>query len=578
MVEPQQHSWKNDWLLFLSRLFLLIAVLVTVTLFPLLDTNLRLIYIALAVGAALCVLALILQALSLYPSAVALLIHLLDLVVLLVILHAYGSGYSPLFILAAVPVVVGSMHFGVVVGLISALVLAIGYGLELALAPGSALSPTAMISYGLTVCVLLMLAIVAPGIARASGAASIPAADLPREHRSSESRDRLKTIYQLASTLSATLSYERVLDALVDTSGEFMRELDGSASPSARLVFLYSDKHRLKVNAHRNLVDVDLDRAISDQDGLVGQAITTAEPVVSNSAANDPELKSFASLASAQSLLCVPLRAGFEVYGVALLSSSRPNAFNEDDVELITAFCNQAVIALQNTRLYQSLQEDKQRIIDTQEEARRRLARELHDGPTQAVSAIAMRLNFTKVLIRRDPVKASAELDKLEDLARRTAKEIRTMLFTLRPVALETQGLTAALKQYADKLQDADGLKVHIQGDMEERFSPAIEGVAFSVIEEAINNARKHAKAENIFVRLRLQQELFIAEVEDDGRGFDVASVDKSYDQRGSLGLINMRERAALVSGTLRIDSKPGAGTKVTLVFPTRDAALAAPT
>ena len=176
-------------------------------------------------------------------------------------------------------------------------------------------------------------------------------------------------------------------------------------------------------------------------------------------------------------------------------------------------------------------------------------------------------------MVRRDPAKAAAELSKLEELARRTAREIRTMLFTLRPVALETQGLAAALRQYADKLQEPDGLSVHIQGDMEERFSPAVEGIAFSIIEEAVNNARKHAKADNIFVRLKLQQDLFIAEIEDDGRGFDVASVEKTYAQRGSLGLLNMRERAALVSGTLKIDSRLGSGTTVTLVIPWKEAA-----
>ncbi len=293
-----------------------------------------------------------------------------------------------------------------------------------------------------------------------------------------------------------------------------------------------------------------------------------AEAVIGGSVARDPELQVFSSLSAVQSVLCVPMRAGFESYGMVIFTSFRPNAYTEEHAELVGAFCNQAVIALQNARLYQTLQADKQRIVDTQEEARRRLARELHDGPTQAISAIAMRLNFTKLLAKREPEKAAVELDKLESLARRTAKEIRMMLFTLRPVVLETQGLTAALQQYADKLQETEGLSVQIDDRLEDRLPTKVEDIAFSVIEEAVNNARKHAKAKVIAVRLRSERDLFVAEVEDDGRGFDVSGVNKSYDQRGSLGLINMRERAGLADGNLTIDSTPGQGTRVTLLIP----------
>jgi signal transduction histidine kinase len=293
-----------------------------------------------------------------------------------------------------------------------------------------------------------------------------------------------------------------------------------------------------------------------------------AEPIARGSVSQDPELKDFPSLAKAQSVICVPLRAGFESYGVVVFSSSKPKAFTQEHIDLISAFCNQAVIALENARLYRTLQQDKQRIIESQEESRRRLARELHDGPTQTISALAMRLSFTKMLAKREPAKAAAELDKLEDLARRTAKEIRMMLFTLRPVVLETQGLVAALQQYADKLRESDGLPVTIENSVQDRLPSEVEDIAFSVIEEAVNNARKHAKAQGITVRMRVQRGLFVAEVEDKGKGFDLSSVTKGYDQRGSLGLINMRERAALVEGNVKIDSTPGKGTTVTLLIP----------
>jgi signal transduction histidine kinase len=215
------------------------------------------------------------------------------------------------------------------------------------------------------------------------------------------------------------------------------------------------------------------------------------------------------------------------------------------------------------------LREEKEKIIDAEGEARKKLARDLHDGPTQSVAAIAMRLNYTKLLLKREPQKVKEELEKLETLARRTTKEIRTMLFTLRPVVLETQGLVAALEQYLKRLEEEAGLIAHLETpDLGDRLDTEMEGVVFSVIDEAVTNAKKYAQARNIWVRLGFEDDLFVATVEDDGRGFDVAGVLDSYDQRGSLGLINMRERAELVEGTWTIESAIGQGTKVTLIVP----------
>jgi len=143
------------------------------------------------------------------------------------------------------------------------------------------------------------------------------------------------------------------------------------------------------------------------------------------------------------------------------------------------------------------------------------------------------------------------------------------MLFALRPVILETQGLVVALEQYLKRSEEEAGLVVHLETpDLGDRLNTEIEGVAFSIIEEAVSNARKYAQARNIWVRLGFEDDLFVATVKDDGQGFEVADVVDSYDERGSLGLINMRERAELVEGTWTIESAIGQGTKVTLIVP----------
>jgi signal transduction histidine kinase len=180
-----------------------------------------------------------------------------------------------------------------------------------------------------------------------------------------------------------------------------------------------------------------------------------------------------------------------------------------------------------------------------------------------------MRLNFARLLLDRDSPRARVELEKLEDLAHRTVREIRSMLFALRPVVLETEGLLAALNQYVDNLRESDGLPIQIEAEQyEDCLDLETQGVVFAIVEEAVNNARKHADASRILIRLAVQEDLFVAQVMDDGRGFDMEAVLANYGSRGSLGLINLRERAELVEGNVAIDSEPNRGTCVTLVVP----------
>jgi signal transduction histidine kinase len=143
------------------------------------------------------------------------------------------------------------------------------------------------------------------------------------------------------------------------------------------------------------------------------------------------------------------------------------------------------------------------------------------------------------------------------------------MLFTLRPLVLETQGLSKALETVIQKLRETDGLNVRmVGGNYGDMLSEQAQTVIFPIIEEALGNARKYAKANLIEVRMWHEDSLFVARVQDDGIGFDAEEVNKGYSSRGSLGLLNMQERAERIDGSLRLESKPGKGTTVTLVVP----------
>ncbi len=241
----------------------------------------------------------------------------------------------------------------------------------------------------------------------------------------------------------------------------------------------------------------------------------------------------------------------------------------------MTAVVNQAIIALQNAQLYRNLRQEKERLIEVQEEAQKKLARDLHDGPTQGVAALAMRANFVRRLLERDPKAAGEELFKMEDLARRTTKEIRHMLFTLRPLVLESHGLAAALIQLGEKMRETHEQNVIVEAEagVDQRLELNYQGVLFYLVEEALNNARKHAQAEHVWVRLKVQGDVLTVEVQDDGVGFNVGAIDTNYERRGSLGMFNMRERALMIGGVVRIDSAEGRGTRVMVYVPLTEAA-----
>ncbi|MEO0565323.1 MAG: sensor histidine kinase, partial [Chloroflexota bacterium] len=186
------------------------------------------------------------------------------------------------------------------------------------------------------------------------------------------------------------------------------------------------------------------------------------------------------------------------------------------------------------------------------------------------VSAIAMRMSALQQMVHSNPDRVIKELGKMEDLARKTTSEIRGMMFTLRPLALESQGLNAALEQLAEKMDAIydQGVEVIVSPDAESVLTQHQSGTIFYIIEEAVNNARKHAEADVIYVRVSRYEDVVLVEIKDDGLGFDVAAVSENYEGRTSLGMVNLHERTDLVDGTLTIDSSPGKGTTVSVVVP----------
>jgi signal transduction histidine kinase len=207
--------------------------------------------------------------------------------------------------------------------------------------------------------------------------------------------------------------------------------------------------------------------------------------------------------------------------------------------------------------------------LNVASEMRQKLARDLHDGPTQKIAGLVMQLYYINQLVSRNPEEAKRELENARATAQQTVEEIRTTLFTLRPLVLESKGLSAALQQYGERLRKMEKVLITVEpGDFGNELDVNVAATIFAIIEEAVSNARKHAANAPIHVCVEKPANTLVATVRDEGPGFSVDQVIGSYDRGAHLGLQNMRDRARMVNGELRIDSAPGKGTHITLTVP----------
>ncbi len=386
----------------------------------------------------------------------------------------------------------------------------------------------------------------------------------------------MSVFIDMAEVLSASkLDPTRVLNSAVDFGLEGLERV-GVKGPLFGAILLFDEVDNetgtilRMMRASQTLAPIDHDVVVPGTAGVIATAINLSEPIVTNAPDEDPELSLFKSFRTCKTVLCLPLSSGQDAYGILLTGSKQKNAFSDIHIKLMGAIANQAAASLNNAKLYSSLLEQRDRIVEVEKVARAQLAADLHDGPTQTISAITMRLNFIRRIIDKTPDEAMNELYQIEDMARRTAKEIRAMLFELRPKSLE-KGLKAGLQQLAIQMRETydQVIEVNIEDSCDQLLDSHTTQTLFSIVTETLNNARKHAEASLIQIHMGIHQEMLVLGIKDDGKGFDVKqALSEAREREGHLGLINLYERATLIEGTLKIDSEPGSGTLTTVTIP----------
>jgi signal transduction histidine kinase len=269
-------------------------------------------------------------------------------------------------------------------------------------------------------------------------------------------------------------------------------------------------------------------------------------------------------------VLAVPLLVGESLVGILTLGEKRSgDLYTQEDVGLLTTLAQSAAFALENARLHEEriamLRQQLARVTAAQEEERRRIARELHDGVGPTLAGANLRLRTARKLLEQDHHPAAEEVEEIAEQVQASIQDIRRLIYDLRPAVLDELGLVPALREYVVRYQEEQGLEVVLslpEGEM--RLPAPLETALFRILQEALNNVARHARARRVEVRLTWDEERVTLHVADDGQGFDPRAA-----QVGAhVGLWSMRERVKQLGGRFEVESAPGAGTKVEAVIP----------
>jgi signal transduction histidine kinase len=296
--------------------------------------------------------------------------------------------------------------------------------------------------------------------------------------------------------------------------------------------------------------------------GLLGAMLESEKPYRTDDIRRDPRFRGWWPSQHPQmaSFLGVPIVSRGGVIGAFYLTDKEgAPEFGEEDERLIVMLAAHAAIAIENARLY-----ERSRELSAIEE-RNRLARDLHDSVAQKLFGIVLAAQSAATLLERSAPEAREQVLRLQALAQETQGELRSLVFQLRPAAIEADGLAAALAKHVDVLRRVHRLRIDLDADGAGGLHPGVDEEVFRIAQEALHNALRHAAASRLDVRLRERDGALALEVADDGIGFDP---DAAEPRSRRLGLTSMEERAAALGATLRIDSAPGRGTTISLEVP----------
>jgi signal transduction histidine kinase len=371
------------------------------------------------------------------------------------------------------------------------------------------------------------------------------------ERRRSE---QLRQINEVGRRISSILS----LDELLPYVATSLQETFGFYNVNIFLAVPDSDDLLLRAGAGGYSRDVPADFKIQNGEGIIGWVAEHGKPLTAGDVSREPRYIAADVLPDTKSEMAVPIKAASEILGVLDVESVELGAFDEIDLFTAETLADQVAIAVENARLYRETRE--MAVLDE----RNRMAREIHDTLAQGFTGIVLQLEAAEQTIDRDKNAAMGHLDRARELARDSLNEARRSVWALRPQTLEKSTLVDTLRRQTEKFTRDTGIPAAFTADRRKYELPAEkENALVRICQEALANVQRHARANKVDVRLGLDDNRITLIVQDDGTGFDTATV-----KEGSFGIIGMRERVRLLGGTLEIDSAIEKGTRLEAGIP----------
>ncbi len=377
---------------------------------------------------------------------------------------------------------------------------------------------------------------------------------------------RLQATNAISEMLNRSLELEEILDVALEKVLKVMG-LD------AGLIFALDEGNQaLNLAAYRGIspqTAKGVDR-LKVGEGLCGRVAQTGEPLVVADTSRDERLTRLVIREEEfQAQLIVPLKSKGKVKGTMAVARRGPREFAPEEIALISTIGNQIGVAIENAQLYQNMRFYVRQITQAQEAERERIARELHDDTAQALLVLRRHLGALMGPPQQLPESAIQHLEGARQLTDEILEGVRRFSQDLRPPTLDHLGLLPTLEGLVADLRAQEGIDVRLEVvGSQRRLSPEAELVLFRMVQEALNNVRRHARASKVVTTVEFADGRVRLTVSDNGQGFALPARMSDLAAAGKLGLMGMHERARLLGGVLTIQSEVGKGTTVIADLP----------
>lgn len=405
-----------------------------------------------------------------------------------------------------------------------------------------------------------------------------------REQSHVKERDLVRELNERVEELSILNDMSHIISTATRGPEIFARTLEQALRLSefvAGAVLMYDPREeRFTVSGIHSLSEVFQEKArLSLSDPIMDEIFTLRRPV----AITDMRQR-FASVLielalreGLLSIICLPVLVKEKVVGMMLVGTRKVHRFTPEETRLLSTIVGQMAVAMENEQLSQGTRQKQAlieqllaKVIQAQEDERKHLAAEIHDGVAQTLAGTLTQIQICQSFLGKGDLDGvSGQLGSLRKIIADSVKEVRQIIFNLRPSSLDDLGLIPSIENYIKRFEREHSLRVVFTvSDTGRRLPSTLETTVFRIVQEALTNVKKHASAEQVWIKLAIDTHHVNLSISDDGQGFRWNDVTHKLVTGEAHGLAGMRERAALLGGSFKVGSQEGRGTVIRVEIP----------